>query len=518
MQSLRARLLVAWVLSLAAALGVGAVLVQLYRQSSAAQSGLSAAVLEQGCAAIAENYTFYVAGWAGPRGGREEAGFRRDLAAVVGLAMAGRAGQEAGIWRVAVAGAGEVEAPGGEAPGGEAPGGEAPGGEALAQQPAADIRPLLAAAAAAAWRNDEVIGFGAPGGRHGLACPLDGPVPGMVAWVAHLVPAAPGYREVQVGLGVLLALVLLTAGWLSALLLAWSHRIRLIEAALVGHERAGDGGALGAVLLPRVAATGERELDRIVTALNTAGERLAEARARSAELSAQVAAAERLAALGRVAAGVAHEIRNPIAAMRLRAENALAGDPARRAVALEAILEQVARLDRLSGELLAMTQRRTPEPAPVDVVALLHACAAEQEARQQEGGRGEGGLVRVAVDAPAPALCGLLDAALIRRILDNLVQNAVRHTPPGGLVMLSAVVVGDRLRLTVADSGPGVPAVLRGSLFEPFVTGRPDGTGLGLAIARELAEVQGGSLVLRESESEGGRGAVFVLEVPWHAC
>ncbi len=507
MRSLRSRLLVAWVLSLAAALGVGAVLVQLYRQSSAAQSGLSDAVLEQGCAAIAENYAYYVAGWAGPREGPEEARFRRDLAAVVGLAMTGRAGLAGGIWRSA--GAAE--------------------GEALAQEPPADLRGQIAAASAEAVSDGEAAGFGSAEGPRGLACPLAGPVPGLVAWVAHRVTAAPGYREVLVGLGVLLALVLLSAGWLLAALLAWSRRIRLIEAALAGHERP-DGAPMAT--LPQLAATGERELDRIVAALNEAGGRLAEARARSAELSAQVAAAERLAALGRVAAGVAHEIRNPIAAMRLRAENALAGDPARRVAALEAILGQVARLDRLSGELLAMTQRREPEPAPVEVAALLHACAAEQQvgeqqAAEQQAAEQQAGAVRVTV--AAPALRGLLDAGLIRRILDNLVQNAIRHTPPGGEVRLSAEVAGGTLRLVVADSGPGVAPELRASLFEPFVTGRPDGTGLGLAIARELAEVQGGSLTLEDGAGEdragedvagedGAGGAVFVLEVPWRAC
>ena len=188
--------------------------------------------------------------------------------------------------------------------------------------------------------------------------------------------------------------------------------------------------------------------------------------------------------------------------MRLRAENALAGDPARRGVALEAILGQVARLDRLSGELLSMTQRLVPQPAPVAVDALLRECAAEQAA----------GAVRLEV--VAPALCAMLDAALLRRVLDNLVENARHHTPAGGTVMLSASVEADVLRITVADTGPGVAAELRAWLFEPFVTGRPDGTGLGLAIARQLAEAMDGRLSLGESAN----GALFVLEVPWRAC
>ena len=254
--------------------------------------------------------------------------------------------------------------------------------------------------------------------------------------------------------------------------------------------------------MPLVPMTGDRELDRVVSALNAAGARLTTAQARAATLATQLAAGERLAALGRVAAGVAHEIRNPIAAMRLRAENALAGAPARRGVALEAILGQVARLDRLSGELLSMTQRPAPSLLPVEVAVLLQGCAAEQATA---GAR---------LEVSSPRLPGMLDAALLRRVLDILVENALRHTPADGRVVMSAAVEGAVLRLSVADTGAGVPDALRAWLFEPFVSGRPDGTGLGLAIARQLSEAMGGRLFLADSEI----GARFVLEVPWQSC
>ena len=114
----------------------------------------------------------------------------------------------------------------------------------------------------------------------------------------------------------------------------------------------------------------------------------------------------------------------------------------------------------------------------------------------------------------APALRAMLDEGLVRRVLDALLENALHHTPPGGIVTLSAAQEGDSLRITVADTGPGVPPDLRAWLFEPFVTGRPDGTGLGLAIARELADAMGGRLFL----ADAAPGATFVLELPWHAC
>jgi signal transduction histidine kinase len=477
MRSLRSRLVVAWVLALAAALAVGGVLVQLYRLSSAAQSGLSVATLEQGCAAIGDSYSYFVAGWAGPRQAGEMEGFRRDLQGVVSMALGGRGGLEAGVWQSGAAGAGEH----------------------LFGAPAGDFRAALEPALAEAAREGEEVGFATGEGRLGLACPLGGPVAGLVAWVALRGAAAPGLREMWLGVGVLLALVLLSAAWLSALLLAWQRRLRRIETALAGHELAGLE-LVGEGALPPVPPTGERELDRIVDALNAAGARLAAARARGAALARQVAAGERLAALGRVAAGVAHEIRNPVAAMRLRAENALAGDAVRRGAALQTILEQLARLDRLSGELLAMTQQRVAAAEAVRLDTLLAAVAADHPA----------GVLAVRADP----VCGRLDPALVRRVLDNLIENAVRHSPAGATVSVSAAVAGAVVRFCVADTGPGVDPALRETLFEPFVTGRPEGTGLGLAIARELAGAMEGRLFLLPE----GPGAVFVLEVPWRGC
>ena len=125
--------------------------------------------------------------------------------------------------------------------------------------------------------------------------------------------AGGSYQLLMAGLGVLFATVLAAAAFLTPLTMNWSRHVAQIETALQTHDIAE---------LPTLPATGERELDRIVTALNEAGQRLADARQRADQLARQIATGERLAAIGRVAAGVAHEIRNPIAAMRLKAENA----------------------------------------------------------------------------------------------------------------------------------------------------------------------------------------------------
>jgi signal transduction histidine kinase len=466
MRSLRSRLFLLWLLSLAASLAVGSLLVGLYRQSSLAQFARADAAASQACDAINDRYGFYAAGWAGPAE-TGDASFRSDLGTVVSLALAPFPDLAGGIW-------------------------EQDSGSLAATIPLTGVLTTAIGGLAGEIAADG-LAAGTRVQTEGTtlvmqACALRGPVPGLSAWAMARLPATPGADKARMGLGVLLALALGMTGLLTWTVLAWRHRIAAIEAALSAH-------AAGTL---RLAPTGERELDRIVAALNLAGERLAQAQARSDALAARVAVSERLAALGRVAAGMAHEIRNPIAAMRLRAENALAGDDARRRTALAAILAQIARLDHLIAELLAMTQRSEPKTAPVDVRALLEACAAEH----RDG--------RVAVVVEAAAMTLELDAAVMRRVLDNLVQNAIRHSPDGGVVTLRAEHDGTTLRIRVADTGEGVPGELRSTLFEPFVTGRPDGTGLGLAIARELVRSHGGQLEL----TDPGPGAVFTIAIP----
>ncbi len=147
------------------------------------------------------------------------------------------------------------------------------------------------------------------------------------------------------------------------------------------------------------------------------------------------------------------------------------------------MLGQVDRLDGHIAELLAMTQRVDPHPVRVDLASFL----AEQAARHEEVAVAKGLTLAVGkVEGGAR-----LDPVLIGRVLDNLLNNAIRHAPPGGSVTLAGERGLGLLTLTVEDSGPGVPPEMQDRLFEPFVTGRPDGTGLGLAIARELADAHG---------------------------
>ncbi len=487
MHSLRSRLIALWLMSLIACVAVGVLLVQLYRQSTAAQVDRAEAVVAHACDLIRDRYRFYTAGWQGPAPSLDDNALYRDLTAAVTLALTRQDGVEGGIWQAEVGSLSyayptyEGSGPKTDLPTAERDNIRSINEESLREQQVADQRVAL--------RSQTLL-------LH--ACPLGGPIPGLTAWTMTRVQVAAGYGPLGLGLGVLLALMLGMTALLTRLMLVWSRRVKGIESALATD----DGGSL-----PSLERTGERELDRIIDALNDATTRLAAAQRQSEALAAQVASSERLAALGRVAAGVAHEIRNPIAAMRLRAENALAGDDARRRKTLADMLEQIDRLDTLISELLAMTQRREPRPVPVEVQSFL---AARVEVHRAEAEARE-----AAITVESNVATGTLDPEMIGRIVDNLLSNAIRHTPPHGHVSISATAVDGGLRLAVADGGEGVAPDLRDRLFEPFVTGRADGTGLGLAIARELADAHGGRLTLLDPGSATpGCGAVFVLDLP----
>jgi signal transduction histidine kinase len=484
--SLRRRLLVPWALSILASAAVAVLLVQLYRESTQAQVQRAAAVVGRDCGLIRDRYVFYVSGWSGA-GPADDPRLRADLTTAVSVALAHEEGVEGGVWQTG-AGSLAYAYP------------TYAGGGPKTDLPAAE-RDRIEATNLQAAREDQPAELRAESRGETLllhACPLPGPLERLTAWTMTRVRAARGFQPLELGLGILMTLTALMSVLLGRTLLVWSRRVSDIEAALA---------SAGADGIPAVQPTGERELDRVIAALNDAGARLARARAEAQQMGARVARSERLASLGRVAAGVAHEIRNPIAAARLQGENALAGDDMRRATAIRDMLVQMDRLDVLVSELLAMTQRVEPKPVRCDLGAFLEDVAGNH--------RGAASARHVALRVENSAATASIDAAIVGRILDNLLANAVRHTPDGGSVVIRATRTERLLSVAVEDSGPGVPPDMADRLFEPFATGRPDGTGLGLAIARELADAHRGRLELRMAgPGNAAGGAAFVLELP----
>lgn len=482
--SLRARLLALVLLLVIASIAIAFLMTGLFRQSTRARVGQAEAELQRACDSIGDAYRFYGAGWQGADAAAA-AGFRSGLIRVVQSALDQRSGVEGGIWQRDT-GSLAYAYPTYE---GSGPKTDLPQAE-LSR--IGDINRAVANEDRASSTR-----YASPSQTLLLtACPLSGPIPHLTAWTMTRVVTFAGraYGQLMMGLAVLLATVLTAAALLTRLTLSWTRHVGDIRSTLSEHDLAE---------LPTLSLTGERELDQIVTALNDAGMRLVQARKRAEALSRQVATGERMAAIGRVAAGVAHEIRNPIAAMRLKAENAMAKGGDRYPEALAVILGQISRLDDLVRRLLNVTEPDRAKLARVDMGVFLEECLADHsEAAESRG---------VCLKSHTSVPCADVDPVLMRRALDNLLANAIHAAPPTSLVELSAESGGGELTICVCDEGPGPSPQVQQRLFEPFVTGRPDGTGLGLSIVREVAEAHGGSARYRRVESR----TMFEIGVPW---
>jgi two-component system NtrC family sensor kinase len=216
----------------------------------------------------------------------------------------------------------------------------------------------------------------------------------------------------------------------------------------------------------------------------------------------QLVRSEKLAGIGRLAAGVAHEINNPLGVilgyaklLRKRAEGPLAED-------LRVVEEEALRAKDIVSGLLDLSR---PLPAPSEQVDL-RMLADEVVSRLGEAKLLQGVTVSVEGDARAPA-----HAEKLRQVLVNLVRNAAEAAGPGGRVAIRIGGRGTSAELSVEDSGPGMPEEVRARLFEPFFTTKPRGTGLGLAVSRAIARAHGGELALSAPD---GHGARFALTLP----
>ena len=219
--------------------------------------------------------------------------------------------------------------------------------------------------------------------------------------------------------------------------------------------------------------------------------------------------AERLAAVGQMAAMVAHEVRNPLGILRgqveLARENLPADATPRQRERFGEMLAEIDRLNTLTQEFLGLARDTPLDRNEVDLAALARSVV--EDARI---GGGDG--VRIEAGVPAEPLTVSADEAKLRQALRNLVLNAIQVGGDGTSVRVEVARDGARARITVSDDGPGVPADLAATLFEPFVTAREGGSGLGLAVARRVAEQHGGSIVLESTP--GMRGARFSVYLP----
>jgi signal transduction histidine kinase len=230
---------------------------------------------------------------------------------------------------------------------------------------------------------------------------------------------------------------------------------------------------------------GGAELDHLVDAMN--------------RMLSEVRRGERLAVMGRMAAGVAHEIRNPLSSMKMTVQMLREGVQDREPYNL--ILREIERLELTAAELVGVSQPLRKESVKLDTVVDE---VLELMRRQLEH-------LSIRVDrryAPAPSV--EVDISRFKRCIMNLVLNGAQAMPSGGPLRIGVFPKDGRIRLEVTDHGPGVPPDLRDRIFDPFVTTKQDGVGLGLALTRRIVEDHGGTIGLDSS----GPGATFWIELP----
>lgn len=216
---------------------------------------------------------------------------------------------------------------------------------------------------------------------------------------------------------------------------------------------------------------------------------------------------QRLAAMGEMAASLAHQLRTPLATALLYTANL--GQPGvadeARARFSEKATAQLRRLERLIQDVLLFARGESIGRDVIPAGDLLLEAAQTVEPLMREHG-----LVFSTVDDCAGSILVGGRKALFGAVV-NLLENAMQATPQGGVITLAGSCHGDLLRLSVRDSGPGITAEMQARIFEPFFTTKGQGTGLGLAIALGVARAHGGSIDLI---SEPGAGAEFVMTLP----
>jgi signal transduction histidine kinase len=264
----------------------------------------------------------------------------------------------------------------------------------------------------------------------------------------------------------------------------------------------------------------DKELADLVRAFNHMSARLedrrsenqrliAELEARVAQKTREVLRADRLATLGGIAAGFAHEIGNSLNVIRGYASVASRELPGESPVKsdVEAIRREVVRAAGLIERFLVFARARTvhPHAQPIEPVVREAAEVVGPAAAQAKVER------TVAVEDGLPPV--VADAELLRQAFLNLCVNAIQAMQErgGGRLTVRARRDGDAVVVEVSDDGPGMDAATRAHVFEPFFTTKANGTGLGLAIVRQAAEAHGGSV---EVESAPGAGATFRVRLP----
>jgi signal transduction histidine kinase len=220
----------------------------------------------------------------------------------------------------------------------------------------------------------------------------------------------------------------------------------------------------------------------------------------------EVLRAEQLAAVGQVAAGVAHELRNPLTSVKMLVQTALES-PSKDGLPpedLHLMENEIRRMEQRIQVFLDFARPPRSERRRTDLVDLLRRALAlvEGRARRQR--------VTLLADLPDHAIYLMLDPEQVHQVILNLLLNALDALPRGGSVQVE-MFVGKDIEIRISDSGPGIAPRIRDRLFEPFVSSKETGMGLGLSISKRLIEAHGGTI---RGENRPDGGALFGITLP----
>ncbi len=261
--------------------------------------------------------------------------------------------------------------------------------------------------------------------------------------------------------------------------------VRRVESLRRGARRIGAGD-----LQARIELSGHDEFAELATSFNQMAASLA--REQDALVRSQ-----KLASIGQVAAGVAHELNNPLMVI-LGYTKLLRANPGANADELRIIDDEARLCQRIVQELLDLARPHRLEIVTVDLALL----AREAVERLEGVGVLRDRVVKVTSDRPVMIAA---DAGKLRQVIANVVVNAAEATEATGTITIDASTTADQATLTIADDGPGISAEIRDQIFEPFVTTKVRGTGLGLAIAQAIVDAHGGRIEISSSPGSGTR-------------
>jgi two-component system sensor histidine kinase PilS (NtrC family) len=223
-------------------------------------------------------------------------------------------------------------------------------------------------------------------------------------------------------------------------------------------------------------------------------------------LEGEVRRRDRLAAVGRLAAGIAHEIRNPLASIagsiNVLAEVTPFNEEQKTLVNI--ITRESTRLNAIISDFLVYSREKSFKFSRMDLIPLI------EDALVLLANRSQTNDLTIVRDYAVPDAYAAVDADRIKQVLWNLLENAVRAMHGKGTITVSVRAAGDFLRIGIRDTGPGIPANLTEKIFEPFQSQFEGGTGLGLAIVYQIVQAHGARIF---AQSTLGSGAEFILEI-----